>query len=374
MTPSQLTGTEFLLSPWQKVQAAMLYHYASLDYLRALHAMVTDLIDGRIEPLLQHAKSEGRDSYLVDAQWGTRDTSANWANHAWPFFKQLQASLAKDIADRALERYGFTDVFNCLRGAQEFSLRWTTPDEEEQLEKILRMITNHAVKIDYTCDDYSSSKWKDSTFASYFSEFAKTSPQIPKFRVRIDVAAVTDKPPKRTGVYVSSDDPHAALQFAWAGGRGGRLRPSQTFSEIGLDALKSIGRCDLWFNEGKMLDFALADKNRARFQKRMTMLDKFEPWLASSAISHESFVQRPCSWFFVEIINGEYEPIEFCEPAQRDVIARQHVPGGGACPEAGYYFTPARRESRRYFAVGEVMPDFKSDYGETFWQWDWVQS
>ena len=40
------------------------------------------------------------------------------------------------------------------------------------------------------------------------------------------------------------------------------------------------------------------------------------------------------------------------------------------CPREGYWFTPAKAGSRRLFKQGEVMPDLKSDYGLTIWQWD----
>lgn len=40
------------------------------------------------------------------------------------------------------------------------------------------------------------------------------------------------------------------------------------------------------------------------------------------------------------------------------------------CPREGYWFTPAKIGSRRFFKQGELMPEFKSDYGQTIWQWD----
>lgn len=40
------------------------------------------------------------------------------------------------------------------------------------------------------------------------------------------------------------------------------------------------------------------------------------------------------------------------------------------CPREGYWFTPAQIDSRRYFKRGERMPELKSDYGLTIWQWD----
>ncbi|WP_295907284.1 PoNe immunity protein domain-containing protein [uncultured Xanthomonas sp.] len=47
------------------------------------------------------------------------------------------------------------------------------------------------------------------------------------------------------------------------------------------------------------------------------------------------------------------------------------VPGGQPCPQAGWWHTPAKTGSRRYFKAGEVMPVIEgSAYGETFWLWD----
>lgn len=51
------------------------------------------------------------------------------------------------------------------------------------------------------------------------------------------------------------------------------------------------------------------------------------------------------------------------------------VPGGQPCPQAGWWLTPAKTSSRRYFKAGDVMPAIEgSDYGSTFWQWDIDQS
>jgi hypothetical protein len=47
---------------------------------------------------------------------------------------------------------------------------------------------------------------------------------------------------------------------------------------------------------------------------------------------------------------------------------------GQPCPREGFWFTPAQVGSRRFFKAGEVLPEFKSDYGLTIWQWDPNQS
>lgn len=40
------------------------------------------------------------------------------------------------------------------------------------------------------------------------------------------------------------------------------------------------------------------------------------------------------------------------------------------CPREGYWFTPAKIGSRRFFNAGEIMPSVGGDYGATIWQWD----
>lgn len=50
------------------------------------------------------------------------------------------------------------------------------------------------------------------------------------------------------------------------------------------------------------------------------------------------------------------------------------VPANQRCPEAGWWYTPAQANSRRYFKQGETMPSVGGDYGQTFWQWSPDQS
>ncbi len=50
------------------------------------------------------------------------------------------------------------------------------------------------------------------------------------------------------------------------------------------------------------------------------------------------------------------------------------VAGGQPCPRAGYWETPAKLGSRRYFKEGELMPVFAgADYGATIWGWSTEQ-
>jgi uncharacterized protein YjbI with pentapeptide repeats len=61
----------------------------------------------------------------------------------------------------------------------------------------------------------------------------------------------------------------------------------------------------------------------------------------------------------------EWSPAEI----PRDT-APQNVHAGQPCPRNGFWFTPALPGSRRYFKQETVMPELKSNYGATIWQWD----
>lgn len=58
--------------------------------------------------------------------------------------------------------------------------------------------------------------------------------------------------------------------------------------------------------------------------------------------------------------------------AQRDANGKgpSRVPGGQPCPRTGYWFTPARQNSRAHFEAGQTMPDVGGTWGATIWQWD----
>lgn len=56
------------------------------------------------------------------------------------------------------------------------------------------------------------------------------------------------------------------------------------------------------------------------------------------------------------------------------VKSRHNVPGNAPCPKTGWWFTPAKAGSHRYFKQSEIMPSVGGDYGQTFWQWSPDQS
>lgn len=358
------------LTPWQSKQAAMLYYITSLEYLQNLHRLVSDFIDGVVDPLLDIAKLQGRDAYLTDERWGTRRTSENWANNAWPVLKDLQISIAKRIAERGNDEYLRPGVSECLRGVEQFSLEWTTPDEEEVFDLALEAISTVGGWLDDTLAHEELSKWNDFNISYHYSAFAAMKPTIARYGVRMDVSAETGQVPPVTGVYVALDDPDATLQFAFAEHHGRELREANTFNDIGLAALNFVGRDALWLDHQKMFEFATSKKYASRFHDELFLEGELQPTLARVAVKRAALKTRRAKWYLVEALPGEFESASSTELVRTAPETSHRIIGGEKCAVEGYYFTPAVSGSRRYFTAGEATPNFEAKYGQTFWQWD----
>ena len=74
-------SSNVILSQWQKKQAALLYYFSSMPYLKEVKNRVDHLLSYS-EGTLDLARHEHRDLGLKNAQWGNRDTAENWANCA----------------------------------------------------------------------------------------------------------------------------------------------------------------------------------------------------------------------------------------------------------------------------------------------------
>jgi hypothetical protein len=250
-------------------------------------------------------------------------------------------------------------------------MQWATADEEQRFEDTLETISGYSNKIDKTLDDYYGvSRWTDAAFTRGFTKFRDDHHSIPCFQVRTDVTAESGKTPSRTGVYISQDDPNAALQFAWTGNGGGKLRAASTFSEIGLAALQAIGRKDLWLNDQKMFEFATSGKYDDLFRPTIYMLAQEHRDFAWMAVSNEAFIDRPCKWYFVETVNGEFESLDDDPVSSPAAEFTDRIIGGQICKRTGFYFTPAQPGSRQRFVEGTKVPNYKTQYGQTIWQWD----
>lgn len=82
------------------------------------------------------------------------------------------------------------------------------------------------------------------------------------------------------------------------------------------------------------------------------------------------FEDRNCTWYLVE---RDLDAERAVKSIDKPVTGPAKVRGGEFCPESGFYITPAKENSRKYFQKGEFMPSFDSEFGMTIWQWDDAQ-
>jgi hypothetical protein len=360
----------FQLTTTQKQQVSLLYHFASLEYLKGLQQRLHALL-ASIDPTLDLAKLQNRDELLADPRWGTRNTADNWGNNGWPFLADFELSVATDIAKRALESYSRTGATQCVRGLAELSLDWITPAEEEHFQTSLENVSMYAGNIDATMyQTQKSGNWNDFRLTRKLQETIEVLQSASALRLRPDVLGQTGQTPVRTGVYLPLGDPHGSPQFCWTGPPAGRLLECNTFNELGLAALAALGRHDLWLDEQGMQAFALAHAKDPRLnQDSFFDYSLAKPHLTPSLVGRHAFTTRPCSWIYVEQLHGE--PMDWQDSDETATPAGgPRVEAGAPCPQAGYYFTPAKLDSRRYFAVNETMPQVGGQYGHTIWQWD----
>lgn len=368
----------FELSLWQKKQATLLYYWTSFNYLKNLKTMIDGLIKGA-DVHLELANLQDRDSLLISERWGVRDTPTNWSTHVYPALEDFKLQVTTALAQRAFENYEGTGANSCAHMIEDHSSLWMTEQEEADFMKQHEAIQSYAYWYDYIVrDDYGNRAYDSCDLASQWKDKSVLFKRIPKFKVRTDVEAVSDAgAPPRTGVYVPQDDPNACLQFGWTGSKYGQLYSASTLNALGVQALSAVGANDLWYNVEKTGAFA----KEACLRKQITDFGNFDAEsmtdleTATLVFRRNSLTARPCKWYYVEVIEGEFEDIAELEAAEVKAEAQRiRVQGGEKCPTAGYYFTPAQTNSRRHFKQGDTMPSLGGDYGVTIWQWDTSQA
>jgi hypothetical protein len=343
----------------------MLYRYASLDYLKDIQRVITQLINGPLTPELEKVLAASY-AYAMRGQRPLYDDPQLWRRNSRSVLEQMQALLAKDIARRAGGRYisgGLDHFFLQVARSDAYESTLRMMDEYQVYSDLIgnyisptdRILVEH--RRQFSVDDY----W----FAYHYADFLSDRARIPKFRVRTDICAETGASPPRAGVYVCQDDPNSAPQFAWPDKEGGKLTECCTFSDVALAAHAAVGREGLWFDQNKMHEFVCSDRYRPFFDNSTLT----SPGLAPGAVARLATVRRPAQWYFVEI---EQEDFEDSALEYHRALASQPEQGrlaaGDICKIEGSYFAVTRVGSDQYLRVGDVAPDLELRHNRTFWQ------
>lgn len=361
------------LNPWHKRQATLLYHFASLPYVRGLLGQIDQLIDFTDSLIDERSGLDSQGRAL--ANWQPVDTAGHFSTYAFPALIDFRESVIKNIARRAYESYDEVGEGQCSQMLTEYAYKmlWASKEQETLFKERAESTFRYAGLISGMMSRPTT--WNDFIFWLLWQEHGQHFARIPRFRIRTDVVCASGQVPPRTGVYVPQDDPMSALQFGWTGGYG-ELGNTYTLNEFGLLALHQVGRAGLWSDSPGL--HRLINEPKHRQLPNIYDIELEHEKLAAAAVSRQGFEARTCEWYFVEMVNDEYEDHDgsYTGTASAATSIRPHrVTGGELVPQSGWWYTPANMGSTRYFKKDDRFPQLEgNEFGTTFWIWSPDQS
>lgn len=251
-----------------------------------------------------------------------------WGERVLPNFRDTLQFMYDGYIKRSHEDWscyqGFQGGINGdIRGQREFSFDWFDEVESGGIDKyfdLLHKAGRYADPIWRTAGAY----WILGTLSSRYNPTSRGPlPQVPawpRYRLNNEVTVRTGDPVPLTGVYLPDIDDSCA-QFLIAG------QPADQ-ANVGYDP------------------------------KRM-----------------QSVSREPTLWVLVERVPDETVADGLADLVDASPTTVLRVAAGKAAPQPGWWFTPAKQGSRRYFKQGDAFPEIEgSAYGATFWQWSPDQS
>jgi hypothetical protein len=200
---------------------------------------------------------------------------------------------------------------------------WMPKPDQDRYEALM----NFAVAMAHNIVLTEGAHWDPLDLTDYRNEWAplKQPPAWPNFRINKSIAIKSGEKTTQSGIYLP-DVNDSCAQFL------------STYHERAPAASVQIGFEDL-----------------------------LDPTTGEKYDQQPIFEQRNCVWYLVERVDD----VSIITHAQSTATPQRYrIAAGETCPETGFYFTPARPDSRRLFQQGDVMPAFETAYGATIWQWD----
>lgn len=304
-------------------EAFLWYTMTSPEYLDRAHAKLTEAADYLRARIREH---ESITDYPPVAHWlGEMEKLESSYANARAMLEHGEQSAMDDWAG---------SLMNIPRGFAESSMDWMPMDQAAHFRKTLdRAYGIAAAYMDATtmsglhCDD-PDGDWrvdKDYGFPGadislYWEDFEDVTTELPIYEVDEALSCRTGELVPWTGVWIPAGSPGtAALAFA----RQGQIM--QPAYEVFLS------KDDPEFEETRPVDVTW---------------HPFRPTGRTLSVNDGGTGGGPL-----------------------------RVPAGKSATQSGYWFTPAREGSRRYFKLDETFPHIEgSSYGATFWQWSPDQS
>jgi hypothetical protein len=305
----------------------LLERYTSLDYfgeLRDTWSEMVEHVESCLESFMRDLPPHYRSRPLPeqpDVVWGRRilpnfrDTLRGLDTG----YIQLAHGDVKGLA----WAYGPESDF---KGQQDYWPEWMPEEDHNLYHSLLIRATTMASNITKTEGAY----WRPLTLSHYSEQRGPLNPpdRWPAYRVNKNVSVRTGAKTRQSGVYVPDVD-NSCAEFL------------STSYEEAPQAFVLSGLKDL-----------------------------LHPTTGEKYGEDPTFEKRSCIWYLVERTADAGTDFQ---PQSENALQPQRIPAGDSCPETGFYFTPARPDSRRLFQKGDMMPAFDTAYGATIWQWDTEQ-
>jgi hypothetical protein len=297
----------------------LLERYSSLDYfgeMRDAWAKMLDAAEQALRQFMTQLPADYRKRHL------SMQPDVVWGGRVLPNFRSTMAYLNKGFIElshgdhAALKMAG--GVLSDIKGQTfDYSAEWMAQDLQDQFWHWQGVASQRASNISFTA----SAGWDigdlSIRYASNNRGALNPPASWPLYRLNPSVTVKTGEPVQVAGIYLPACDDSCA-QFLYRN----NAFPEVDEANIGYDP------------------------------KRMQRVGT-----------------APTTWTLVERVADSGGGI----PGAKDPTAqgiRLRCEAGHPCPQGGYWFTPAAANSRCHFAQGVVMPEIKSDYGLTIWQWD----
>lgn len=305
----------------------LLERYISLDYfaeLRDTWEEMVNHVDSCLSSFMRSLPSNYRSRSLPE------QPDIVWGQRVLPNFRDTLQGLNTGFVLLTHGEYkGLSYAWgppSDFKGQMDYWAGWMAKRDEDLYEELLGRAVRLARNICWTED----AGWDPSDLSNYSDSWGPLNPPAhwPLYRINKDVSVRSGEELKQSGIYVPNVE-NSCAQFLRTNGR-----PAPSAKVL-------IGTKDLVASDGvKYAEEKILEK-------------------------------RSCLWYLVERTpDSELS----AQPQTMETTEARRVVGGAICPETGFYFTPARSDSRRVFRQGEVMPDFDAAFGMTIWQWDSHQS
>lgn len=316
-----------MLAPLNPLEIYLLEQYVSVAYfgdMRDLWEKMVKHVDYCLNAFMKNLPADYRSRKLPeqpDVVWGSR---------VLPNFRRTLESLNVGfvlLTHGDVKALAYANgPLNDNKGRMDYWSGWMTQMDEEIYEDLIGKAAFHAHKIVLTEGAY----WSPCIPIEYClsgKDALRIPQRLPVYRIDRATSVRSGEKVKKSGIY--TPDVESGPQFL------------SVAYDAAPPASVSVGSKDC-----------------------------FHPITGEKIGVDPAFEKRPCTWYLV--IRDEDRYIE--NPLESPNARELRVRGGEPCPEAGFYFTPARQDSRTYFDKDEVLPRFDALYGETIWQWDSLQS